>query len=101
MCVAIVALSYSVNAHTLQPGECVAYASDAERFMDVKMLGWSVDDADEGLRKMLEDGRWFSYVRDKEDVERLRTTVHSLWDLDDSMSPKDGRERVLTKADPE
>jgi hypothetical protein len=96
-----VLVSCGSHAHTLQPGECISYASDAERFMTLKIQGWSVDEADEGLRKMFEDGRWFTYVRDKEDVSRVRETVHSLWDMDDEVTPRMVREAVLGKCDPD
>jgi hypothetical protein len=96
-----VVASCASEAHTLKPGECVAYASDSERFAVLKSQGWSIDNADEGLRKMLADGRWFMYVQDKEDVERIRNTVHSIWNLDDDIAPHVVREAILMKCDPD
>ncbi len=97
----IFALIAQCHAHTLQPGECVAYASDAARFDNMKNEGYSVDDAQESLRQMLEDGRWFAYVRDKEDVTRMRTIVTSIWsDLSEPVAPDTVRDAALNSCDP-
>src|SRR5258708_451888 len=75
------------SAHVLKPAECPAYASDAKRVMQVKIEGWPLEDAMEGLRKMLEDGHWFTYVRGKDDVERMKNLLTSMWEISDQVSP--------------
>lgn len=99
--IALLLVAAVASAHTLQPGECEAYASDAGRFASLRTLGVSADDAQESLRRMLEDGQWFMYVRDHEDVERMRNIVTSIWEAPDAAKPEEIRAAVLNSCDPD
>lgn len=89
------------HAHELKPGECVSYANDALRFMAVKAEGYSVDNASEGLRQMFQDQGWFTYVRDKQDVDRMRGLVAKIWELPGDVNPVEFRATVLQECDPD
>jgi hypothetical protein len=100
----VVAMLFAVqpaHAHTLTAGECTAYASDAARFMKMKIEGYTADDATETLRKMLEDGSGLAYVRDREDVERMKTMVTSMWDIADPVTEHAIHDAALNACDPE
>lgn len=99
--VAVMAWANPANAHVLKPAECPAYASDAKRFMQVKIEGWPLEDAMEGLRKMFADGRWFTYVRDKDDVERMKNLLTSMWAVPDQVSPDQIHDAALMSCDPD
>lgn len=89
------------HAHALKPGECVSFATDAERFMKVKALGYSADEAEEMLRQMFQDQGWFTYVQDKDDVQLVRTMVDKVWQLPDDATPEEMRQGTLNECDPD
>lgn len=98
--VALCAFSSCAHAHTLKPGECVAFTSDVVRFMKVRSLGYSLEDADDMLRRMIENQGWFVYVQDKEDVARLRDVLPKIWDRPDD-APSEVRQATLNDCDPD
>lgn len=94
-------VAQQARAHTLKPGECTAIASDVARFMKFRSLGYSLDEANESFRQMLLDQGWFTYVRDKEDVERMRSALGKIWELPEDASANEVRFSTLNDCDPD
>ena len=96
-----IVLGTPAHAHTLKPGECTAFASDVVRFMKFRSLGYSLDEANESLRQMFHDQGWFTYVQDKEDVERMQHVLGRIWELPDDATPNEVRFATMNDCDPE